>query len=323
MATVGFITHPDYLEHDTGPRHPERPDRLRAILQRLEETGLQKELLAIPPRAAEVAWLEKVHTKEHVANVKFRCEQNLPHMGDGETMVSSRSFKIARLAVGATFDAVDAVVDGRAGAVFCAVRPPGHHAERDRAMGFCLFNSVVIAARYIQETCNLERVAIIDWDVHHGNGTQHILEGDPTVFYFSAHQYPHYPGTGSIHEVGIGPGMGATLNAPMQAGAGDEEYLKAFDERCLPAMDWFCPEFVIISAGFDAHRDDPLSATRVTEAGFSEMTRRAMAIAQTHAGGRLISVLEGGYDLNGLSCSVEAHLRTLMEGCPLPLLPRL
>ncbi len=314
MATVGFISHPDYLNHDTGLWHPERPDRLRAILQRLEETGLQKDLLAIPPRAAEAAWLEKIHTKEHVANVRTRCEQNRPHMGDGETMICPASFEIARLAVGAAFGAVDAVMDGRSDAVFCAVRPPGHHAEHDRAMGFCLFNNVVVAARYIQETCNLKRVVIIDWDVHHGNGTQHILEEDPNVFYFSTHQYPHYPGTGSIHEIGLAPGMGTTLNAPMEAGAGDDNYLEAFDERFMPAMERFKPEFVIISAGFDAHEDDPLSATRVTEAGFVEMTRRALAIAHTHAGGRLISVLEGGYDLNGLSCSVEAHLRTLMEG---------
>lgn len=314
MAAVGFISHPDYLNHDTGLWHPERPDRLRAILQRLGETGLQKDLLAIPPRVAEVAWLKKVHTKEHVANVNARCKQNLPHMGDGETMICPASFEIARLAVGATFGAVDAVMDGRADAVFCAVRPPGHHAECDRAMGFCLFNNVVVAARYIQETCNLKRVVIIDWDVHHGNGTQHILEEDPTVFYFSTHQYPHYPGTGSIQEIGLSPGMGATLNAPMEAGAGDDDYLKAFDELFMPAMERFKPEFIIISAGFDAHEDDPLSATLVTETGFAEMTRHALAIAQTHAGGRLISVLEGGYDLNGLSRSVEAHLRTLMEG---------
>ena len=312
MATVGLVSHPDYLKHDTGFGHPERPDRLRAITEHLEATGLGRELQSVQPRQADPSWLEKVHTPDHVANVKARSEGGLDCMEDFETMLCPLSFDIARLAVGGAFAAVDAVMESRADTVFCAMRPPGHHAERDRAMGFCLFNTVAIAARYIQETCGLERVAILDWDVHHGNGTQHIFEQDPTVFYFSTHQYPHYPGTGSIHETGIGPGKGATLNVPMEAGAGDDHYLRAFDERLLPALETFRPEFLILSAGFDAHTDDPLSATRVTETGFVEMTRRALSIAQTCAGGRLISVLEGGYG-GGLSRSVEAHLQALME----------
>jgi len=180
-------------------------------------------------------------------------------------------------------------------------------------MGFCLFNTVAITARYIQETFNLERIAILDWDVHHGNGTQHLFEQDHTVFYLSIHQYPHYPGTGNINETGIGLGKGSTLNVPVEAGAGDDQYLRAFDEKLIPALEFFQPEFLIISAGFDAHTSDPLSATQVTETGFREMTRRTLSIAKTFSKGRLISVLEGGYNLESLSKSVAVHLQELME----------
>ena len=228
-------------------------------------------------------------------------------------MICPPSFDIARLAVGGTFEAIDAVMDGRVDAAFCPVRPPGHHAERDQAMGFCLFGNVAAAARYAQDTYGLERVAIVDWDVHHGNGTQHIFQEDPTVFYFSIHQFPHYPWrSGGIEEIGEGAGRGATLNAPMEAGSGDAEYLRVFDERLLPALAKYEPEFVLVSAGFDAHEDDPLSGVRVTQSGFVEMTRRVMDIAGTHAGGRLVSVLEGGYNLEGLAACVEVHLRALL-----------
>ena len=314
MATVGLVGHGDFQKHDTGDSHPERPERLQALHAHLDEVGLAEDLIALAPRHAEEFWLEKVHTSQHVANVKARCAQGIPYMEDFETMLCPLSFDIARLAVGATFEAVDAVMDGRVDAAFCAVRPPGHHAERDRAMGFCLFDSVVITARYVQETYNLERVVIIDWDVHHGNGTQHILEEDASVFYFSVHQYPHYPGTGSVDETGIGMGKGFTLNAPVPAGTDDDMYLRTFDDLLLPAMGAFRPDFVIVSAGFDAHVADPLSGTLVTESGFAEMTKRVMAIAKDYTDGRMISVLEGGYDLGGLSRSVEVHLKTLMDG---------
>jgi acetoin utilization deacetylase AcuC-like enzyme len=313
MAVVGLVGHGDYQAHDTGESHPERPERLEAIHARLDETGLRSDLLALEPQLADVSWLERVHLPAHVANVKSRCERGLDYMEDFETMLCPRSFDIARLAVGATFEAVDAVMDRRANSVFCAVRPPGHHAEYDRAMGFCLFGNVVVTARYIQETYLLERVAIVDWDVHHGNGTQHLLDMDPTVHYFSVHQYPHYPGTGRAEERGVGRGLGFTLNVPVAAGTGDADFLRAFDDQWMPAMAAFKPQFVIISAGFDAHIRDPLSATRVTENGFVEMTRRVQSIADDHAEGRLISVLEGGYDLIGLAHSVEAHLKTLLE----------
>lgn len=314
MARVGLVGHGDFQKHDTHGAHPERAERLQALHDHLDATGLAQALVGLAPRHADVSWLEKAHAPEYIAQVKAQCAQGVPYMGDFETMLCPLSFDIARLGVGATFEAVDAVMDDRVDTAFCAVRPPGHHAERDRAMGFCLFGNAVIAARYVQETHRIARVVIVDWDVHHGNGTQHILEADPSVFFFSIHQFPHYPGTGRADETGIGEGAGFTLNAPVPAGSDDALYLRVFDDVFLPAMHAFQPQFVIISAGFDAHRADPLSGTLVTESGFAEMTKRVLVVANEHAHGRLISVLEGGYDLGGLSRSVAAHLGVLMDG---------
>ncbi len=313
MATVGFVSHPDFLKHDTSPSHPERPDRLRAIQARLSATGLIQTIKALAPRQAENSWLEAAHTPEHIKNVQTRCKQGLLQMEDPETLLCPASYDVARLAAGAALVAVDTVMENEADAVFCASRPPGHHCERDQAMGFCLFNTAAIAARYTQREYSIDRVLILDWDVHHGNGTQHILEEDPSVFYVSLHQYPHYPGTGHSSETGIGPGQGATLNVLMDAGSGDDDYLSVFDSQILPAIGSFNPDFIVVSAGFDAHHADPLSATSVTESGFSEMTKRIWSMAKTHANGRLISILEGGYDLEGLSGSVESHLQTLVD----------
>jgi acetoin utilization deacetylase AcuC-like enzyme len=233
-------------------------------------------------------------------------------MGDGETMICPGSYDIALLAVGGILKAADAVAQRTVSTAFCAVRPPGHHAEREHAMGFCLFNNVAVAARYVQETHGFGRVLIIDWDVHHGNGTQHIFDADPTVFYYSIHQYPHYPGTGGPMERGTGEGKGTTLNTTVSAGADDARYIRAFEEDLAPAAEAFNPEFIILSAGFDAHVDDPLGETCMTAEGFSELTSRVMKIADRHAEGRLLSVLEGGYDLQALSESVDTHLRTLI-----------
>jgi acetoin utilization deacetylase AcuC-like enzyme len=209
--------------------------------------------------------------------------------------------------------AVDAVLSGEVRNAFCAVRPPGHHATADRSMGFCLLNNVAIAARYIQKRHKLPKVLVVDWDVHHGNGTQEMFYADPSVFYFSVHRYPFYPGTGSAEQHGAGKGKGATLNVPLPAGSGDREFLRAFSEKLVPAAGQYHPDFVLVSAGFDAHRDDPLGGMRVTTEGFAEMTRIVKRIAEEHCQGRLVSVLEGGYDLDGLAASVAAHLRILME----------
>ena len=215
--------------------------------------------------------------------------------------------------MGAVTQAVDRIIDDTLDAAFCAVRPPGHHALADRAMGFCLFNNVAIGARYAQQRHALSRILIVDWDVHHGNGTQAIFYDDPSVLYFSTHQYPFYPGTGARAETGRGAGAGFTINVPLPAGAGDAELIRAFQEELLPRALTFKPQLILISAGFDAHRDDPLAGLAVTEAGYAELTRIVRGIAEACCRGRIVSVLEGGYNLLALGRSVEAHLRTLLE----------
>jgi acetoin utilization deacetylase AcuC-like enzyme len=244
-----------------------------------------------------------------------RLAQAAPEQGyvylDADTPMAPGSYRAALQAVGGTLAAIDAVMDGRVANAFCAVRPPGHHAEPSRAMGFCLFNNVAVGARYVQQRYGLARVLIVDWDVHHGNGTQAAFYNDPTVLYVSLHQYPWYPGTGSVEEVGTGPGEGYTLNLPMPAGGGDDEYLTAFDLRIRPVVRDFAPDFVLISAGFDAHRDDPLAMMAVTEVGYRTMTAFVKAWAADTARGRVVSCLEGGYNLSALADSVEIHVRTL------------
>ncbi len=258
-------------------------------------------------------WIARVHQPEHRA----RLERLSPEKGiarvDADTLISPDSYRTALLAVEGTLLAVDGIMGGKFGRAFCAVRPPGHHAESNRAMGFCLFNNIAIAARYIQNRYGLRKVMIIDWDVHHGNGTQEIFEEDPTVFYFSIHQYPLYPGTGREDEHGRGAGEGYTLNSPLSAGKGDEEYLTVFEKKVGPAVESFRPDFILISAGFDAHVDDPLANMRVTEKGFAEMTRKVKAWAKTYCQGRMLSCLEGGYHLNALVRSVERHLDTMAD----------
>ena len=313
MSRMGLVFHEDYTKHETGFGHPERPARLVALREHLDRCGLLSDLIQIAPRPAPLEVVEKIHTSDYIQRIESRCAQGPGYLLDGETGVCEASYRIALLAVGGGLSAVDAVMDGAAGPVFCAVRPPGHHAERNRAMGFCLFNNIAIVARYIQDRYDLERILIVDWDVHHGNGTQNAFYDDPTVLYFSIHAYPHYPGTGSVRETGIGAGEGYTVNVPLPSLCGDEEYLSAFREVLLPKADAFLPDFVLISAGFDAHRDDPLAGMGVTEAGFEEMTRIVKGIAHRRSRGRLVSLLEGGYHLDALSRSVEEHLSALMS----------
>jgi acetoin utilization deacetylase AcuC-like enzyme len=312
VSATGYLFHPRCVEHDAGRGHPERPDRLRAIQARLAGSGLLAELDVREPRRASEEELLRVHGREHVAAVRAACASS-PGALDADTAVSALSFEAALRAAGGVLEACERVLAGEWKNAFCAVRPPGHHAERDEAMGFCLFNSVAVAAAALREQHGLARVAILDWDVHHGNGTQHAFERDPSVFYASLHQWPLYPGTGAAGERGLGPGEGTTRNCPQPAGAGDAEWLGALEREILPELEAFEPEFVLVSAGFDAHRLDPLASTRLTEGAYAEMSQRMLELAARSARGRLVSVLEGGYHLEALASSVETHLACLVE----------
>ncbi|MBH0198648.1 MAG: histone deacetylase [Nitrospira sp.] len=313
MSKTGLVYHPAYLEHDMGAGHPESPNRLRAIMQQLEQSGTLTQMTRIEPRKAEDEWITQVHTPSYVASLN----RHVPLSGrvslDPDTSMSPGSLNAAYLAAGGALAGVDAIMAGQVDQVFCAVRPPGHHAEAGRAMGFCLFNNVAIAARYVQRKYGLSRVLIVDWDVHHGNGTQHSFEEDPSVLFFSTHQYPHYPGSGWVTERGKGDGEGFTINVPMEAGEGDEAYQAVFLKALVPAADEFKPEFVIISSGFDAHKDDPLASMGLTEAGYADLTGIVAGIAKRHAKGHILSSLEGGYNLTALAASVDAHIQALLH----------
>ena len=313
MGKTGLVYHPAFLEHDMGAGHPESPNRLRAIMQQLERSGTAARLMRIAARKAEDEWITEVHQPSYVAGLN----QHVPTSGrvslDPDTSMSPGSLSAAYLAAGGALAGVDAIMAKQVDYVFCTARPPGHHAEAGRAMGFCFFNNVAIAARYVQKQFGLTRVLIVDWDVHHGNGTQHSFEDDPSVLYFSTHQYPHYPGTGRATERGQGAGEGFTINVPMENGEGDEAYHAVFLKTLVPAADGFKPEFVIISAGFDAHRDDPLAGMGMTEAGYADLTGIVAGIAKRHAQNRILSCLEGGYDLTALASSVDSHIKALLE----------
>jgi acetoin utilization deacetylase AcuC-like enzyme len=312
MGNTGLVYHPAYLDHDMGAGHPESPNRLRTIMQRLEQSGTAARVMRIQPRKAEEEWITQVHTPGYVAALGRHAPTSGRVSLDPDTSMSPGSLAAAYLAAGGALAAIDAIMAREIDHAFCAVRPPGHHAEAGRAMGFCLFNNVAIAARYVQKRHGLKRVLIVDWDVHHGNGTQHSFEDDPSVLFFSTHQYPHYPGTGRATECGKGSGEGFTINVPMEAGEGDDEYRAIFQKVLVPAADQFEPEFVIISAGFDAHKDDPLASMGLTEAGYADLTRIVAEIAKRHAQGRILSSLEGGYNLTALAASVDCHIQTLL-----------
>jgi acetoin utilization deacetylase AcuC-like enzyme len=313
MGNTGLIYDPRYLEHDMGAGHPESPNRLRAIMQRLAQSGTAAKLTRIQPREAEDEWVTLVHQPGYVALLRQQAPPHGRISLDADTSMSPGSLTAAYLAAGGALAGVDAIMAGQVQHAFCAVRPPGHHAEADRAMGFCLFNNVAIAARYVQKRYGLQRVLIVDWDVHHGNGTQHSFDRDSSVLFFSTHQYPHYPGTGRATERGSGAAEGLTINVPMEAGEGDDEYRAVFQKVLVPAADAFQPDFVIVSAGFDAHRDDPLASMGLTEEGYADLTAIVAGIATRHCRGRLLSSLEGGYNLTALAASVERHIQSLVE----------
>jgi acetoin utilization deacetylase AcuC-like enzyme len=310
---TGFVYDDIYLEHKTTPGHPERPERLTAIVDNLKKKGVYSKLLHLSPYPVEMEWLTKIHTKEYIERVKRSCRDGVSYLDSADTPISSMSYESALMAAGGMLSAIDAVMAGKVKNAFCAVRPPGHHAVQDRAMGFCIFNNIAIGARYIQEKYGLSKILIVDWDVHHGNGTQDSFYDDPNVFYFSVHRYPFYPGTGSLSKKGEGQGLNLNLNSPLPGGSTNEDYLEIFETQLKPAAVSFSPDFVLISAGFDAHREDPLGGMAVTEDGFARMTQMVKEIAQQCCESRLVSILEGGYHLQALAASVEAHIRVLME----------
>ena len=313
MGRVGFVYDPRYLGHEMGHNHPESPERLRAICAQLQSSGTWSRLHQLSPRRAERQWIGRIHDSSYIDNLERRSPTDGYASLDPDTSMSPGTLDAAYLATGGALAAVDAIMNNEVDQAFCAVRPPGHHAEADRAMGFCFFNTVAIAARYIQQQYNLQRVLIVDWDVHHGNGTQHAFYDDATVMFFSTHQFPYYPGTGRATETGEGQGKGLTINVPLSGGEGDEEYQEVFKKVLVPAADVFQPEFVVISAGFDAHRDDPLASMDLTPQGYAELTGIVTSIAKNFSGGRMLACLEGGYHLHALAESVDHHLLSLLD----------
>jgi acetoin utilization deacetylase AcuC-like enzyme len=307
MTTL-LYTHAACLDHDPGRHHPESPARLRAVLAALDDPEFDPlERREAPEAAGED--LVRVHPRRHVEGI-IAAIPKTGHVGiDADTVLSPASGEAALRAAGAVSAAVDAVVAKEADNAFCAVRPPGHHAEPQRAMGFCLFNNAAIGALRAREVHGLARVAVVDFDVHHGNGTQAAFEADGSLFYASTHQYPLYPGTGAASETGVGN----VVNVPLRPMAGSSQFRLGMTQRILPALDAFRPELVIVSAGFDAHRSDPLAQLMLEEADYTWVTEKLLEIAYRHAGGRLVATLEGGYDLSALAASAAAHVRVLMS----------
>jgi acetoin utilization deacetylase AcuC-like enzyme len=310
---TGVVLDARMLDHDPGRGHPERSDRLRVLRDHLRGA---RGLTTIGARLATPEELALVHTPGLVDAVAASAD--LPRVAfDPDTVASAGSYAAARLAAGGLLNLCEAVLAGEVANGFALVRPPGHHAERDRAMGFCFFNNVAIAAAFLRQR-GVGRVAVIDWDLHHGNGTQHIFESDPSVLYVSTHQYPFYPGTGAAEEVGRGEGAGRTLNVPLPAGSGDAEITRAFTELIVPVCRQFAPDFVLISAGFDADRRDPLGGLEVTTPGFAALARACVDLAAETAGGRVAAVLEGGYDLNAIVEGVDVVFDVMRGATPAP-----
>jgi acetoin utilization deacetylase AcuC-like enzyme len=335
MPTMtGFCSHPSFADHDTGPGHPEQADRIRAIHRAVRQAGLVTSvdpfpdfsidlgdlprattpLVEIEPAPIDDDTLRLVHSQSLIDHVRGLSD----HAGgrtDADTVVGRGSFEIAKLATGAVVAATEAVLTGRLKRAFAAVRPPGHHAEPDRSMGFCFFSNVAIAVRVAQQRFGVGHVAVVDFDVHHGNGTQAVFEEDPSVLVVSLHQDPRtcYPGTGYARETGRGLGRGFTLNIPLPPGTGDEGYLRAIDELVIPRLHDFGPEVLFLSAGFDAHAGDPLADMAVTDDGFGALTHRLVSFADIHCAGRLVSALEGGYNLRALARSVVRHLEAMSD----------
>ena len=314
MKKTGFLYDERFLLHRTGPEHPESPERLLAIYRGVEEAGLLPKLTLLKARFARQEWVEAVHNIKLIMRFEEACLLGLDELDHPDNKISMESYETAMLAVGGIIDTVNLVMEGKLDNAFCAVRPPGHHAEVNRAMGFCFFNNVAIAARYLQRERGIQRIGIVDFDVHHGNGTQAIFEDDPSVLFYSIHEHPSfaYPGTGREFEKGSGPGYGLTINSPMLPGQGDNEYKEMMKKDLFPALDEFKPEVILVSAGFDAHVDDDMSDIKLSTESFSWIMEHIVGMADKYAKGRVISVLEGGYALNRLPELAKNHLEILL-----------
>ena len=310
---TGLVYDDVYLQHKTSPNHPENPQRLIAIMSALKDKMSDIMLIKPKPFSDTLEWLTSIHSTKYIERVKKSCLNNEEYIDSSDTPISKESYNVAVMAVGGVLSAIDQVMEGNIKNAFCAIRPPGHHALRDRAMGFCLFNNVAIGAKYIQKKYGLSKVLIVDWDVHHGNGTQDAFYDDPTVLYFSIHRSPFYPGTGDADEIGRGKGLGYTINVPMNVGSSDKDYLEVFENILKPKGMEYRPDFILISAGFDAHKDDPLGGMKITADGYAKMTKIIKYIAEKCCDGRIVSVLEGGYSMDGLSESVTSHISVLMN----------
>jgi acetoin utilization deacetylase AcuC-like enzyme len=312
MARSAVVIDPEYLKHDPGQFHPERPQRLEVLLELARGLDTQKFQL-LPPRSASREEIASCHASDYIDLVQATSTVNRSAL-DGDTVTSRDSFGVGLLATGGLLRLSDAIAAGEARNGFALVRPPGHHALKDRAMGFCLFNTVAVGARHVLRHYGAERILIMDWDVHHGNGTQDAFYDDRRVLYLSTHQYPYYPGTGAADESGAGAGEGYTVNLPLPAGCGDPEYLRVFKDIVLPIAEKFAPDWILVSAGFDPHRRDPLGGMNVTESGFGAMAAMLVALAEKYAGGKIAFLLEGGYDLSALKNSVAAVLENIKSG---------
>ncbi len=315
MKKTGFLYDEAYMLHDTGPYHPETAERLISIYNGIKEAGLLPKLTLLKGKQADMKWIETVHDLSYIRRFEELCLSGKKMLDYPDNQMCMYTYETALLAVGGILNAVNLVMKGDLDNVFCAVRPPGHHAEKNKAMGFCYFNNVAIAAKYIQQACGIKKVMIVDFDVHHGNGTQHIFEQDPTVFYYSIHQHPSfaYPGTGREFEYGTGEGYGFTKNSLALPGWGDEDYKKLIENDLLPAFERFEPEVVITSTGFDAHIDDDMSDIKISTEGFSWIMKKIFDMAEKYAKGRLISVLEGGYSLARLPELARNHVEILLN----------
>ncbi|MDY6908968.1 MAG: histone deacetylase [Thermodesulfobacteriota bacterium] len=315
MRRTGFLYDDRYLLHSTGPHHPECPDRLKAVYQGIAAGGLLEKVHRITASVPDQRWIERVHPREYIDRFQEACLNGLREFDSPDNQMCRETFHVALLAVGGILETVDRVMRGDLDNAFCAVRPPGHHAEPTRAMGFCYFNNIAIAARYIQERWGLEKVGIIDFDVHHGNGTQLIFEDDPTVFYYSIHEHPSfsYPGTGREFDIGKGPGRGTIRNRPVIPGISDAEYLELMKPEISRLFDAFLPQVILVSTGFDAHADDDMADLKLSTEAFTQIIRIIKQIADRLCTGRLISILEGGYCLQHLPELARNHVSVLLE----------